>query len=117
MATFPNTGDQITGPTGPDPVAQAARRAWAALEPLHTLLYFVPVAEKHFADVGIVDRVQCYFAARASALGVVPADVVVAAFYNFNPQTVRANMPRIWERATPEQLVQARFEIADLAIR
>ncbi len=111
MATFPITAEPVT------PVAQAARRSWAALEPLHNLLYFDPVAEAHWATVGITDRMQCYFAARASALGVVPADVVVATFYNFNPQTIRMNMPRIWERATPEQLIAARFEVADLAIR
>jgi hypothetical protein len=111
MATFPDTGEQITR------LARAARHAWEALEPLHNLLYFVPVAEKRFAEAGIHDRMACYFAARASVLGVVPADVVVATFYNFNPQMVRSTMPRIWERATPEALIAARFDVADLAVR
>ncbi len=58
-----------------------------------------------------------YFASRAAAMGPVPAEVVIATFFNFNPDVVRQAIPAAWQVATPRQLVDARFAAADAALR
>jgi helix-turn-helix protein len=111
MATFPILADTVP------PIAQAGRKAWAALEPMHNLLYFDPAAEPCYAEVGIVDPRLSYFAARACPLGVTPAEVVVSTFYNFNPVMITGSMPRIWKMSTPEAVIGARFQAADRCLR
>lgn len=111
MATFPILAETVP------PTAQAGRAAWAALEPMHNLLYFDPAAEAQYAEAGVIDPRLCYFAARACALGVTPAESVVAMFYNFNPVMITGSMPRIWEMTTPEAMIGARFQAADLCLR
>src|ERR1044072_3170207 len=101
----------LTPPTVP-PTAAAARRAWAALQPMHNLLYFDSKIDKHYASIGIVDPRVSYFAARACALGPVGPEPVTAMFYNFNPITVASSIPRVWEMAEPAAIVRARFEVA-----
>jgi hypothetical protein len=47
----------------------------------------------------------------------VPAEVVIATFFNFNPSLVRHAIPRAWEAATPAAILDARLEVADAALR
>ena len=50
-----------------------------------------------------------YFAGRAAPLGLAPAEVVHAAFYNFGPGEVARHIPYVWENlCTPEQAIEAR---------
>ena len=44
-----------------------------------------------------------YFASRAAPMGPVPAGVVIATFYNFNPEIVRAAIPAAWSAASPDR--------------
>src|SRR6059058_5438855 len=88
-----------------DPVV--ARKTWRTLEPLHGLIYFAPEAEERYAALGIGGRAG-YFASRAAAMGPVPADVVIATFFNFNPDLVRAAIPASWETSTPNRIMGAR---------
>jgi hypothetical protein len=80
------------------------------------MIYFVPEAAEAYARLGITERAG-YFASRAAPMGAVSADVVVSTFFNFNPELVHAAIPQSWERATPAQLVAARFNAADAATR
>ena len=39
-------------------------------------------------------------------MGAVPADVVIATFYNFNPALVRSAMDGVWQHTTPEAVLR-----------
>lgn len=93
-----------------------ARKMWRTLEPYHGLIYFAPEATAAYEALGI-HGFDGYFASRAAAMGTVPAEVVIATFFNFNPELVRAAIPRAWETATPGQIVSARCRAADVALR
>ncbi len=80
------------------------------------MIYFAPEADSRYASVGL-DRPGGYFASRAAALGPVGAEVVIATFYNFNPEIVRARIPQAWEKVTPQRIIELRLEAADEALR
>ncbi len=75
-----------------DPVI--ARKTWRTLEPLHGLIYFAPAAVEEYRAIGLVPDVGGYFASRAAPMGPVPAELVIATFFNFRPDVVRAEIPR-----------------------
>jgi hypothetical protein len=99
-----------------DPGALLARKTWRTVEPLHGMIYFVPEAADAYERLGITGRAG-YFASRAAPMGPVAAELVIATFYNFNPDLVRAAIPRAWDIATPGELVGARFAAVDGAFR
>lgn len=96
--------------------ATLARKMWRTLEPFHGLIYFTPRAGEAYGDLGVRGRAG-YFASRAAALGPVPAEVVMATFFNFDPALVRAAIPAAWEAASPADLLDARLRAVDLALR
>lgn len=93
-----------------------ARQTWRTLEPYHGAVYFSPEAAGQYAELG-VDAKAGYFASRSAALGAAPADLVIATFYNFNPQLVRRAIPAAWEAATPQQFAAARLAGIDTTLR
>jgi hypothetical protein len=93
-----------------------ARKMWRTLEPYHGLIYFAPEATAAYEALG-VRGFDGYFASRAAAMGAVPAEVVMATFFNFNPAVVRQAIPAAWEVATPAQLLAARLAATDAALR
>jgi hypothetical protein len=97
--------------------AQAGRRAWDALEPLHNVLYFAPDVQEHFVRLGLKGRLMPYFAQRAAALGDVGAHLVSATFYMFNPATVASSIPEAWSFVPAADVVVARVEAADRCLR
>ena len=101
---------------GTEDDALRARKTWRTVEPLHGMIYFVPEAASAYERLGITGR-HGYFASRAAPMGAVSADVVVATFFNFNPELVQAAIPEAWRITTPEALVQARLEGVDGAMR
>ena len=58
-----------------------------------------------------------YFAARSAPFGVVPTEVVTAAFYNFAPERVAKALPAAWEIASPSDAVRVRQDSAVAALR
>jgi hypothetical protein len=96
--------------------ALVARKTWRTVEPLHGMIYFVPEAAEAYAKLGINGR-DGYFASRSAPMGAVSAEVVIATFFNFNPELVHAAIPRAWERNSPEMVVAARFDAVDMACR
>jgi hypothetical protein len=97
-----------------DPIV--ARKTWRTLEPLHGMIYFAPEAAERYAALGIQGRAG-YFASRSAAMGPVSAEVVIATFFNFNPDLVRAAVPAAWRTTTPDKLLGARLEAVDAALR
>jgi hypothetical protein len=98
-----------------DPVI--ARKTWRTLEPYHGAIYFVPEAAEEYRSVGVDDRMSGYFASRSAAMGPVPASVVIATFFNFDPGLVRRSMDGIWDTVTPQAMIDARLRAADRMIR
>ena len=98
-------------------IAQLARAAHRYLEPLHTLVYFVPENSERYAALGVTGGMRGYFASRSAPLGQVPAEVVIATFFNFAPAQVRKAIPSVWDATTPAAVLEARLDGADAALR
>ncbi|GAA3205974.1 SCO6745 family protein [Nonomuraea helvata] len=92
------------------------RRTWRTLEPFHGMIYFSPEAGAAYEALGLSGRMG-YFASRAAALGPVPAEVVIATFYNFHPDLVRQAIPAAWQIASPSDILAARLESVDVTLR
>jgi hypothetical protein len=97
--------------------ALVARKTWRTLEPLHGLIYFAPEADEAYAAVGLRGNRMGYFASRSAAMGPVTAAVVIATFYNFNPELVRQSIPEAWQLASPSAILDARLSAAMRALR
>src|SRR3954468_22316156 len=102
------TVDQPTSALEPGVVARAHR----AVEPLHAHLYFAPEHDERFSALGLKPGRMSYFAGRAAPMGAVGAGVVTATFYNFSPSLVAHMIPRAWTLASPEQVIEARWDVA-----
>ena len=101
-----------------DPVV--SRKCWKALEPVHAQVYFSPEAQEEYAALGYDvkgNTAAGYFPARAAAMGAVGAGVVQATFFNFSALAVAFGMDKVWEVASPEQVLAARYRGADRALR
>ena len=96
--------------------ALIARKMWRTLEPYHGLIYFSPEASAAYEALGVRGR-DGYFASRAAPMGAVPAEVVIATFFNFNPAPVHHALPAAWEATTPAALLEARLGAADESLR
>lgn len=94
-----------------------ARKTWRTLEPIHGAIYFVAEAREEYAAVGIDDRMRGYFASRSAPMGAVAAEVVIATFFNFDPDLVRRSMEGVWQAATPDAILDARLRAADRMLR
>ena len=96
--------------------AIVARKMWRTLEPYHGLIYFAPEGHQRYEALG-VHGFSGYFASRGAAMGAVSSAVIEATFFNFAPHVVRDAIPAAWAAASPEQLIAARLEAADAALR
>jgi hypothetical protein len=100
------------------PVTPAtARRIHRVAEPIHGMIYFSPHGPDAYAQVGITNQRMTYFASRSAAMGPVPAETVVASFFNFSPAIVHHVIPAAWDIATPGQVLAARLEAVDRSLR
>ena len=96
--------------------AEMSRKARRTLEPFHGVIYFSPIARAAYRELGVRGQTG-YFASRAAAMGPVPAEVVIATFYNFHPDLVRSAIPSAWEAASPAEFLVARHAAADETLR
>ncbi len=96
--------------------AELARKMHRTLEVYHGLVYFAPEPAARYEALGLTGR-SGYFASRAAAMGAVDAEVVIATFFNFNPELVRHALDGVWRRASPEQVLDARHAGADEMLR
>ena len=84
--------------------------------PYHNLVYFAPEVQA-FKEVGLKGWWMGYFAYRSAPLGAVPAEVVIAIFYNFAPRMVRRAIPEAWSVISPAQALEMRLNVVDQAFR
>jgi hypothetical protein len=96
--------------------ATLARKMWRTLEPYHGMIYFSPHAADAYAAFGVRGQ-DGYFASRAAPMGAVSGEVVVATFFNFNPELVHRAVPAAWAAAPPSQWVEARLGAVDVSLR
>jgi len=97
--------------------SDTARRTFRALEPIHGMVYFSPYGPTSYAAIGITHPRMGYFASRSAALGAVPAEVVVATFFNFSPALIHRALPAAWDLASPADVLAARRNAVDQSLR
>src|SRR3954452_23628837 len=91
------------------PTANAiARRMFELVEPIGVIPYSADEPNEAMFALGFTNYWDTYFAGRAAPLGVVPAEVVDALFYNFAPGEVARHIPKVWSTTTPEGAIAAR---------
>ncbi|PXX08373.1 hypothetical protein C8E89_10837 [Mycolicibacterium moriokaense] len=84
---------------------------------MHAVTYFAPEARTALDGLGFRGFWMGYFAARSAPFGVVPTDVVTAAFYNFAPERVAKALPAAWDIASPTDALLVRQDSAVAALR
>jgi hypothetical protein len=94
-----------------------ARRFFDRYEPIHAVTYFAPEARAALDGLGYRGFWMGYFAARSAPLGLAPAEVVTAIFYNFAPERVAKALPAAWQIAGPDAAIRARQDSAVAALR
>ena len=85
-----------------------ARRMFELVEPIGVIPYSSDEPNEAMFALGFTNYWDTYFAGRAVPLGLVPAEVVDALFYNFAPGEVARHIPRVWRTTTPEAAIAAR---------
>jgi len=94
-----------------------ARRMFELVEPIGVIPYAAEEPNEAMFALGFTDYWDTYFAGRAAPLGLVPAEVVDALFYNFAPGEVARHIPKVWRTTTPEAAIAARQEGCTNALR
>jgi helix-turn-helix protein len=85
-----------------------ARRMFELVEPIGVIPYSADEPNEAMFALGFTNYWDTYFAGRAAPLGIVPAEVVDALFYNFAPGEVARHIPKVWRTTTPEDAIAAR---------
>jgi hypothetical protein len=100
-----------------EPTATLARRFWAAIEPIHAVVYFAPEPIEAARKTGLRGFWMSYFASRVAPLGPVPAAAVEAMAYGFAPAMVARAIPDAWRFAAPSAVLEARMTSAPESLR
>ena len=77
------------------------------IEPIGAVT-FSDVPNEGFLALGMRNYWDGYFAGRAAPLGMAPAEVVHAVFYNFAEGEVARHIPWVWGKTTPEEAIAVR---------
>ncbi|WP_444542486.1 SCO6745 family protein, partial [Dactylosporangium sucinum] len=86
------------------------------VEPIATVT-FSEVPNEAFLALGMRNYWDGYFAGRAAPLGLVPAEVVHAVFYNFADGEVARHIPWVWGKTTPQEAIAVRERGSATALR
>ncbi|WP_433153695.1 SCO6745 family protein [Actinomadura nitritigenes] len=91
-------------------------RIFELIEPIATVT-FSEVPNEAFLALGMRDYWDGYFAGRAAPLGLAPAEVVHAVFYNFADGEVARHIPWVWGKTTPQEAIAVRERGSAAALR
>jgi hypothetical protein len=94
-----------------------ARKLARTVDPYPAIILLAAEAEVASAAAGLPRGPMGYFAGRAAPMGAVSAEVVIATFYNFQPDLVRSCIPAAWSYTTPADLLGHRLAAVDVALR
>ena len=86
------------------------------VEPIATVTFSRGPTEA-FLALGMRNYWDGYFAGRAAPLGVAPAEVVHAVFYNFAVGEVARHIPWVWGVTTPKEAIAVRERSSAAALR
>ncbi|GAA2469662.1 SCO6745 family protein [Winogradskya humida] len=86
------------------------------VEPIGTIA-FSEVPNEAFLARGMRNYWDGYFAGRAAPLGLAPAEVVHAVFYNFADGEVARHIPWVWGKITPQEAITVREQGSTTALR
>jgi hypothetical protein len=78
---------------------------------------FSEVPNEAFLALGMRNYWDGYFAGRAAPLGLAPAEVVHAVFYNFADGEVARHIPWVWGKTTPQEAIAVREQGSAAALR
>jgi len=92
------------------------RRLFELIEPVATVSFSERV-DRAFRDVGMRNFWDGYFAGRAAPLGLAPAYVVHAVFYNFADGEAARHIPWVWTRISPEEAIVLRERASAAELR
>jgi hypothetical protein len=106
--TDPDKQATSIDPIRVDSMRPIARRMFELVEPIGLLPYSAEDPNETMFALGFTNYWDTYFAGRAAPLGLVPAEVVDALFYNFAPGEVARHIPSVWSTTTPELAIEAR---------
>lgn len=99
----------------PHPRAKV-HRMFELVEPIGTVT-FSEVPNEAFLAIGMRNYWDGYFAGRAAPLGLAPAEVVHAVFYNFADGEVARHIPWVWGKITPQEAIAVRERGSAAALR
>jgi hypothetical protein len=99
----------------PHPRAKV-HRMFELVEPIATVT-FSEVPNEAFLALGMRNYWDGYFAGRAAPLGLAPAEVVHAVFYNFADGEVARHIPWVWGKTTPKEAIAVRERGSAAALR
>ena len=91
-------------------------RMFELVEPIAAVT-FSEVVNEAFLALGMRNYWDGYFAGRAAPLGLAPAEVVHAVFYNFADGEVARHIPWVWEKTTHEEAIAVRERSSADALR
>lgn len=91
-------------------------RMFELVEPIGTIT-FSAVPNEAFLAIGMRNYWDGYFAGRAAPLGLAPAEVVHAVFYNFADGEVARHIPWVWGKTTPQEAIAVREQGSAAALR
>lgn len=91
-------------------------RMFELVEPIAAVT-FSEVPNEAFLAVGMRNYWDGYFAGRAAPLGLAPAAVVHAVFYNFADGEVARHIPWVWGKITPREAIAVRERSSAAALR
>ena len=94
-----------------------ARRMFELVEPIGAIPYTADEPNEAMFALGFTNYWDIYFAGRAAPLGLTPAEVVDALFYNFAPGEVARHIPKVWRTTTPAAATAARQQGCAKALR
>lgn len=93
-----------------------ARRLWAAVEPLHAVVYFAPETAAAAKEAGLRGYWMGYFAGRLAPLGPVGPAAATAVLFGFAPPMVARALPDAWAFASPDDVLGSRLAAVETAL-
>jgi hypothetical protein len=99
----------------PHPLTKVHRMS-ELIEPIGAVT-FSEIPNEGFLALGMRNYWDGYFAGRAAPLGLAPAEVVHAVFYNFADGEVARHIPWVWGKTTPQEAIAVRERGSAAALR
>lgn len=85
---------------------------WTAINTIHRSGREAATKDESWAAIGLTEPEGAYFASRTAPLGRASAELATATLYGWSRNRIAQFLPRIWDIASPDQVLETRLEIA-----